>query len=138
MGGERGEGDEVDAELTEVGVELTREAEAAGDAGHAGRAEVVEVTVGGGGELEGTEADVVEGLVVKAHALIGVPDELVHREGGVVGLDDGVRHLWRRDDGEGEHHAVGVLLADLRDEESSHTGTRAASKRMAELEALPM
>merc|ERR1711977_248454 len=126
----------LDAELAEVGVELTREAEAAGDAGHAGRAEVVEVTVGGGGELEGTEADVVEGLVVKAHALIGVLDELVHREGGVVGLDDGVRHLWRRDDGEGEHHAVGVLLADLRDEESSHTGTRAASKRMAELEAL--
>merc|ERR1719475_32391 len=50
---ETGERDEVDTELAEVGVELTREAEAAGDARHAGRAEVVEVTIGGGGELEG-------------------------------------------------------------------------------------
>merc|ERR1712072_986501 len=73
---EAGEGDEVDAELAEVRVELTGEAEAAGHAGHARGAEVVEVTVGGGGELEGTEADVVEGLVVKTHALVGVLDEL--------------------------------------------------------------
>merc|ERR1711998_127423 len=56
---ETGEGDEVHGELTEVGVELTREANAGGDAGHSGGHEVVEVTVGGGGELEGTEADVV-------------------------------------------------------------------------------
>merc|ERR1711907_775563 len=59
---ETGEGDEVHGELTEVGVELTREANAGGDAGHGSGHEVVEVTVGGGGELEGTEADVVEGL----------------------------------------------------------------------------
>merc|ERR1712057_61845 len=132
----KGEGDEVDAELAEVRVELTGEAEAAGHAGHAGGAEVVEVTVGGGGELEGTEADVVQGLVVKAHALVGVLDKLVDGEGGVVGLDDGVGHLGGGHDGEGEHHAVGVLLADLGDEEGSHTGASAATEGVAELEAL--
>merc|ERR1712159_599908 len=133
---EAGEGDEVDAELAEVGVELTGEAQAAGHAGHAGRAEVVEVSVGGGGELEGTEADVVQGLVVKAHALVGVLDKLVHGKGGVVRLNHGVGHLGGRHDGEGEHHAVGVLLADLGDEESSHTGTGTATEGVAELEAL--
>merc|ERR1712057_26935 len=132
----KGEGDEVDAELAEVRVELTGEAQAAGHAGHAGRAEMVQVTVGGGGELEGTEADVVQGLVVQAHALVGVLDQLVDGEGGVVGLDDGVGHLGGWHDGEGEHHAVGVLLTDLGDEESSHTGTRATTEGVAELEAL--
>jgi len=133
---ETGEGDEIDTELAEVRVELTREAKAASHTGHARGAEMVEVTIGGSGELEGTEADVVQGLVVKAHALVGVLNKLVHRESGVVWLDHGVGHLRRWHDGEGEHHTVGVLLADLGDEESSHTGTGAATEGVTELEAL--
>merc|ERR1711998_56556 len=145
-GGERGEAgeeevkagewDEVDTKLAEVGVELTREAEAAGDTRHAGGAQMVEVAVGRGGELEGTEADVVQGLVVKAHALVGVLDKLVHGEGGIVWLDHSVGHLGGWHDGEGEHHAVWVLLTDLGDEESSHTGTGTTTEGVAELEAL--
>merc|ERR1711861_9076 len=133
---EAGEWDEIDAKLAEVRVELTREAEAAGDTGHACGAEMVEVSVGGGGELEGAEADVVQGLVVKAHALVGVLDKLVDGEGGVVRLDNSVGHLGGRHNGEGKHHAVGVLLADLGDQESSHTGTSTATEGVAELEAL--
>merc|ERR1711906_86718 len=96
-----GEGDEVHSELAEIGVELTGKAEAAGDAGHSGRHKVVKVTVGRSGELEGTEADVVKGFVVEAEALVGVLNELVHGEGGVVGFYDGVRHLGGRAHGEG-------------------------------------
>merc|ERR1719502_2017211 len=87
------EWDEIDTELTEVGVELTRESQAACHARHAGGAQVVEVTIGRGGELEGTEADVVQSLVVEAHALVGVLDQLVDREGSVVRLHHGVGHL---------------------------------------------
>merc|ERR1712193_510251 len=133
---ETGEGDEIDTELAEVRVELTREAKAASHTGHAGGAEMVEVTVGGSGELEGTEADVVQGLVVKAHALIGVLHKLVDGEGGVVRLHDGIGHLGGWHHREGEHHTVGVLLTDLGDQESSHTGARATSEGVAELEAL--
>merc|ERR1711970_380356 len=133
---EAGEGDEVDAELAEVRVELTGEAEAAGDTGHARGAEVVEVTVGGGGELESTEADVVQGLVVKAHALVGVLDKLVDGAGGVVWLYHSVRHFGGWHHREGEHHTVWVLLANLRDEEGSHTGTCATTEGVAQLEAL--
>merc|ERR1712193_241311 len=133
---ETGEGDEIDTELAEVRVELTGEAKAASHTGHAGGAEMVEVTVGGGGELEGTEADIVQGLVVKAHALIGVLHKLVDGEGGVVRLDNSVGHLGGWHHGEGEHHTVGVLLADLGDEESSHTCTSTATEGVAELEAL--
>jgi hypothetical protein len=54
---------------------------------------VVKITVGWGGELEGSEADVIKSFVVNAHNLIGVFDELMDREGSVIGLNDGVRDL---------------------------------------------
>jgi len=87
---ESGEGDQVDGELSEIRVELAGESEAAGNTGDGGGDEVVKITVGGGGELEGSEADIVESLVINAHDLIRVFDELMDREGGVVWLNDSV------------------------------------------------
>ena len=57
------------------------------------RDKVVEVSVGRGAELERPEADVVECLVVDAERLVRVLHELVHGQGGVVRLHDGVGHL---------------------------------------------
>merc|ERR1711959_698708 len=131
-----GEWDKIHSELAKVRVELTGEPDAASDTGHAGGAKMVQVTISWGGELEGTEADVVGGLVVHAHTLVGVLDKLVDGEGGVVWLDNGVGHLGGWHDGEGEHDTVGVLLTDLGDEESSHTGAGATSEGVGELEAL--
>ena len=88
------EWNQVDSELSQVRVELTWESQAASDTGKGGRHEMVEITVGWGGELEGSEADIVKSLVINAHNLIGVLDELMDREGGVVWLNDGIRHLW--------------------------------------------
>ncbi len=51
---------------------------------------MVEVSVGWSGEFQGSEADVVKGLVVDDHDFVGVLDQLMDREGGVVRLDDGV------------------------------------------------
>merc|ERR1711939_740758 len=133
---ETGEGDQVHSELAEVRVELTGEAEAAGDTGESGGHEMVKVTVGGGGELEGPEADIVEGLVVNAHDLIGVLNKLMDGEGGVVGLNDGVGHLGGWHDREGAHHTVGVFLTDLGDEEGSHAGASATTERVGDLESL--
>merc|ERR1711939_888540 len=133
---ESGEGGEVDGELSEIRVELTGESEAAGEAGEGGGHEMVGITVGGGGELEGSEADIVEGLVVNAHNLIGVLDELMDGEGGVVGLNDGVGHLGGGHDGEGAHHSVGVFFSDLGDQEGSHTGAGTTTEGVGDLEAL--
>ena len=97
---------------------------------------MVKITVGGGGELEGSEADIVEGLVINAHDLISVLDELMDGEGGVVGLNDGVGHLGGGDDGEGAHDSVGVLLSDLGDQKGSHTGASTTTEGVGDLEAL--
>lgn len=83
----------VDSQLPQVRVELTGETQAGGDARHDERDQVVQVTVLGSAELQGTEADVVERLVVNAEGLVGVLDKLMHRKRGVVGLNDSVRDL---------------------------------------------
>jgi len=126
----------VHGKLAEIAVELTREAEAAGGAADSSRDKVVEVTVCGGGELEGAEADIVESLVIKGEALVGVFDKLVDREGGVVGLDDGVGHLGGGDDGVGRHDTIGVLLTDLGDEEGAHTRASSTTHGVGHLETL--
>ena len=54
---------------------------------------MVQVTVGGGRQLQGTEANVVESLVVHHKDLIGVLHKLMEGQHGVVGLNNGVRHL---------------------------------------------
>ena len=48
---------------------------------------MVEVAVCGGGELQGAEADIVESLVINAESLIGVLNELVDGQSGVVRLN---------------------------------------------------
>jgi hypothetical protein len=133
---EPGEGDQVHSQLSEIAVQLTWEPQAAGDSGHGGRHQMVEITVGGGGQLEGSEADIVESLVVNDHALVGVLDQLMHGQSSVVWLDDGVRDLGGGDHREGLHDSVGVLLTDLGDQEGSHTRAGSTTQGVGDLEAL--
>merc|ERR1719440_116732 len=130
------EWDQVNGELSEIGVELTWESEAAGDTGESSGNEMVKITVGWGGELEGSEADIIKSLVINAHNLIGVLDELMDREGGVVWLNDGIRHLGGWHDGEGGHDSIWVLFSDLGDEEGSHTGSGTTTEGVGDLESL--
>ena len=97
---------------------------------------MVEITIGWSGQLEGSEADVVQGLVVDDLHLIGVLNELMNRQGGVVWLDDGVRDLWGWENGESLHDSVWVLFSDLGDQEGSHARTRSTTEGVADLESL--
>jgi len=116
-----GEWNQVDSELSQVRVQLTWESEAACNTRHGSRDEVVKVTICGGGKLEGSEADIVEGFVINNHALIGILDQLVDWKGSVVWFNDGVWDLWRWDDWEGFHNSVWVFFSDLWDQKGSHT-----------------
>merc|ERR1712228_728484 len=133
---ESGEWDQVDGEFPEVGVELTGEPDGAGGTGHGNGDEMVKITIGGGGELKSSEADIVEGFVIDDHALIGVLNELMDGEGGVVWLNNGIRDLGGWEDGESFHNSVGVFFSDLGDKESSHSRSSTTTERVGDLETL--
>ena len=56
---------------------------------------MVRISVSGGNQLEGLEADVTQSLIIEGEALIGVLHKLVDREAVVVELHDNLimRHL---------------------------------------------
>ena len=62
--------------------------------------------------------------------------QLMEGQDGVVRLDNGIGHLRGRNNGEGLHNSVRVLLTNLGDQESSHTGSGTTTQRVDELEAL--
>ena len=97
---------------------------------------MVKITIGWGGELEGSEADIVKSLVINAHNLIGVLNKLMDGEGGVVWLNNGIGDLWGWHDGESGHDSVWVLFSDLGDEEGSHTGSGTTTEGVGDLETL--
>jgi len=130
------ERNEVDSELSEIGVKLPWESKAASNTGDSSRDQMVKITVGWGGELKGSEADIIKGFVINAHDLIGVFDKLMDREGGVIWLNDGIRDLWGRHDGESGHDSIWVLFSNLGDEEGSHTGSGTTTEGVSDLETL--
>ena len=83
----------VDSQLPQIGVQLAGEAQAGGHTRHRGRHQMVQVAVCRGGELQCTEADIVQSFIVNAVGLVGVLNKLMDGQGGVVGLNNGVRHL---------------------------------------------
>ena len=97
---------------------------------------MVEVRVGGTAEFEGPQADFVQRLVVDAERRVGEVDQLLDGEQDVVRPDDGVLHLGRRHDRVRVDDAVGVLLADHRQQQRTHARAGATAQRVGHLEAL--
>ena len=50
---------------------------------------MVEIAIGGGGQFEGPEANIVKGLIIDTECLVRVFNELMNGEGGVVRLFSG-------------------------------------------------
>merc|ERR1712178_395412 len=101
---------QVGGEFSQVRVQLTWESQAAGNTGDGSRDQMVKITVGWGGQFQGSEADIVEGFVINDLDFISILDQLMDGKGGVVWLNDGIRDLWRWEDGESFHDSVWVFL----------------------------
>ena len=91
-----GEGNQVHCQLSQVRVQLTWEPQTAGNATHCSGDQMVQITVSGGGQFKGSEANIVKCLVIDDHAFICVFDQLMDWKSGIVGLNDSVRHLGGR------------------------------------------
>lgn len=97
---------------------------------------MVQVAVGRCREFQGTEANVIKGFVIDTVGLVGILNQLMNRESGIVGFNDGVRYLRRWYDRIRVHNSVGIFFADLGDEQSAHTRSRATTERMGKLKSL--
>mmetsp|Transcript_28777 Transcript_28777/g.65208 ORF Transcript_28777/g.65208 Transcript_28777/m.65208 type:complete len:282 (+) Transcript_28777:230-1075(+) len=130
------EGNNVHSKLSQIRVELARETERTSNSRHHSRNQMVQVSKCRRRQLQSSEANIVQGLIVDAEALVGVLNKLMDREGSVVGLDDSIRHLRRRHDGEGEHDTIRVLFTDLGNEKRAHASTSSTSEGVRNLETL--
>ena len=88
-----GKGNHIDGQFSQISVQLTRKSKASGDTRHGKRDQMVQIAIGGGCEFQGTETNVIKGLIVDAEGFIGVFHKLVHGEGGIIGFYDGVTDL---------------------------------------------
>jgi len=128
--------DEVGLELSDVDVEGTVETEGGSEGGDNLSDEAVKVGVGRALNVEGTAADVVDGLVVEHDGDVGVLEERVGREHGVVRLDDSGGDLRRRVDGESELGLAAVVDREALEEESTEAGASAAANSVEDHETL--
>eukprot|EP00760_Papus_ankaliazontas_P018112 PhM_4_TR17429/c0_g1_i1/m.78134 len=131
-----GVGHEVGLELRDVDVEGAVEAEGGGEGGDDLGDEAVEVGVGGALDVEVPSANIINCLVIKHDGDVGVLEERVRREDGVVGLHDGSRDLGRGVDREAELGLLAVVHGQALQEEGAEAGARAAADGVEHEEAL--
>jgi hypothetical protein len=126
----------VGLELSKVNVEGTIETEGSGQGGDHLADETVEVSVGGTLNVEATTADVVEGLIVEHDGNVGVLEERVGGEHGVVGLHNGGGHLGRGVHAEAELGLLTVVNGKTLEEQGAETGTGTATDGVEHHETL--
>mmetsp|Transcript_26424 Transcript_26424/g.62713 ORF Transcript_26424/g.62713 Transcript_26424/m.62713 type:complete len:413 (+) Transcript_26424:283-1521(+) len=131
-----GVGHQVGLELGDVNVERAVEAEGGGQRRDDLRDEAVEVGVGRALDVEVAAADVVEGLVVEAEGAVGVLEEGVRGQHGVVRLDDGRGHLGRRRDGEAELRLAAVVHREALEEEGPESRPGSSARGVEDEESL--
>jgi len=118
---------QVGLELSDINVQSSVESEGGGEGGDSLSNKSVEVGVGGSLDVEVSSADIVDGLVVDHDGDIGVLEEGVSGEHGVVWLNNGGGDLGGRIDGETELGLLTVVdgksLEEERSESRSGTST---------------
>jgi hypothetical protein len=116
-----GVGHQVGLEFGDIDVQSTIETEGGSQGRDDLSDQTVEVGVGGAFDIEGATADVVDGLVVEHNSNIGVLEERVGREHGVVWLNDGGGDLGRGVDGEAQLGFLTVVNGETLEEEGAET-----------------
>jgi len=85
-----GEGDKIDGKFSQIRVKLTGESQTGSDSRHGSRNQVVKITISGGGEFKGSETDIIKGFVINDEDHIGIFNQLMDRQGSIVGFNDSV------------------------------------------------
>lgn len=92
--------------------------------------------MGGSLDVQVSSADVVDGLVVQHDGDIGVLQQRVSGEDGVVGLDYGGGDLGRRVDGESQLRLLSVINGESLEQKRSESGPGSSSDSVEDQESL--
>jgi len=129
-------GDQVSLELSDINVEGTIESEGSGEGRDDLGDQSVQVGVGGSLDVEVSAADVVDGLVVEHDGDVGVLEEGVSGQDGVVWLNDSGGDLGGGVDGEAELGLLAVINGKSLEEEGTETGSGTTTDGVEDEETL--
>ena len=103
---------------------------------HCSRDEVVQVSISWCGELQSSEADIVQSFIVDAVRFIGIFNQLMDGQRSVVRLHNSVRYFRWWYNAECVHDSVGIFFSDLGNKEGSHARAGSTAQRVCKLKAL--
>merc|ERR1719181_1409772 len=128
--------DQVSLELGDIDVKGTIESEGSSERGDNLSDESVQVGVGWSLNVEVSSADIINGFVIDHDGDIGVLEEGVSGEDGVVWLNNGGGDLWGWIDGESELGFFTVIDGKSLEEKGSETGTGTTTDGVEDEETL--
>lgn len=128
--------DEIGLELSDIDVEGTIESQGSGEGRDNLSNESVQVGVGGSLDIEVSSADIVDSFVVEHDGDVGVLEERVGGENGVVGFNNSGGDLGRRIDGETKLGLLAVIDGESLEKEGTKTGTGTTSDGVEDQETL--
>ena len=126
----------VGLELGDINVKSTVESEGSSEGGDNLGNESVEVGVGWSLDIEVSSADVVNGLVIDHNSNIGMLEEGVSGQDGVVWLNNGGGDLWGWVDGESKLGLLTVINGKSLEEKGSESGTGSSTDGVEDEETL--
>ena len=129
-------GHQIGLELGDVHIQGAIEAERGGQRRDHLCDESVQIGVGGALNVQRTAADVVDSLVIEHHRHVGVLQQGVGGEHGVVRLDDGGGNLRGRVDGESELGFLAIVHGETLQEEGAKSRASSSTDGVEHQKAL--
>jgi len=127
---------QIGLELVEVNIKSTIKTERGSNGGDNLTNQTIQVGVGWPLNIQITTADIVQSLVVDLVGHIGVLQQGVDTQHGVVGLDNGGRDLGAAPDGEGDLGLLTVIDGQSFHHEGTQTGSGTTTDGVVDQEAL--
>jgi len=128
--------DQVSLEFSNINVKGTIESEGGSEGGDNLSDKSVQVGVGWSLDIEVSSADIINGLVIEDDGNIGVLEEGVGGQDGVVWLNNGGGDLWGWVDGETELGLLTIIDGKSFEEKGSESGTGSSTDGVEDEETL--
>lgn len=129
-------GHQVGLEFSQIHIQGTIETQRGGDGGHNLADQTIQIGVCGTLNVQVTAADIVDSLIVDHEGTVGVLQGCVRGQDGVVGLNDGCRHLGCGVDGEFQFGLLAIIDRQTLHQQRGEAGASTATEGVEDEETL--